>query len=196
MLRSMRQIAAGTLITALLTASPLQAGEKDVIVINTPDVNVANAPDVIVGNALANPVPVTIADPMPSSQRVRILLGDTKDCGAETCGNSFETGRYHVPEGKTLLIDEVSCEEIFAGLDGYAWLSIAGYGEPIQIPKLGQLTVAGGRSFAARSVRMHTTGIVSVGVSFDQVPSGHVRLEAIIFGRLVDGTDEVIDLDP
>ena len=84
-------------------------------------------------------------------------------------------------EGKTLLIDEVAVRESFTGLGGAVLLSTTGAGEQIQVPPLGPLIVAGGDSIASRTVRM---------------PTGLVAVKAVIFGRLVDGADQLIDCDP
>ena len=64
------------------------------------------------------------------------------------------------------------------------------------MPAIGPLVVAGGRSTVSRSTRMHTSGFVQVEVNFDAVPTGLLALRAVIFGRLVDGTDQVLDCDP
>ena len=66
--------------------------------------------DVTVINEISDPVPVTITDPAPSSQRVRILLGESTNCANVPCGSSFSTSSYSVPENKILLIDEASRE--------------------------------------------------------------------------------------
>ena len=163
---------------------------------NPVPVTLTDQAQVTIENDAANPVPVTVTDSAPTSQRVRILLGGSVNCSSVPCNDSFATSSYAVPEGKTLLIDEVAVRESFTGLGGAVLLSTTGVGEQIQVPPLGPLIVAGGSSIASRSVRMHTTGIVQVIVRLDQVPGGLVAMKAVIFGRLVDGADQLIDCDP
>ncbi|RLQ23325.1 hypothetical protein DWB85_01865 [Seongchinamella sediminis] len=154
--------------------------------------------NVTVINETSDPVPVTVTNQEPKAdfQRVRILLGETRNCENVPCNATFGTSVYRVPEGKTLLIDEVSVKESFTGLGGVALLSVTGLGEQIQVPVIGEMVVAGGDSFTARSMNMHSTGLVEANVSFDQTPTGIVFIQVVIFGRLIDGIDTFIDCDP
>jgi hypothetical protein len=77
MFRTIRLACIVSFPAALLVAGPLQAGVKDVNVVNTPDVavinspdvNVANTPDVVVTNGASDPVSVKIengtSEPIP-----------------------------------------------------------------------------------------------------------------------------------
>ena len=70
MISSLRSVITAIVGGTLVFSGPVIAGEKDVIVINTPDVNIANAPDVnvantpdvFVANSEADPVPVSVVD--------------------------------------------------------------------------------------------------------------------------------------
>ena len=183
----MNNILRSILILALTTFS---------LAVHAQSNNNKGATPVEVENGPNNPIPVTITDAAPNVERVRIVLGETKNCAEVPCNNTFGTSFYAVPEGKTLLIDEVAVSESFTGLGGTVFLSTTGLGEQIQVPVLDKLTVSANRSFASRSVRMHTTGRVLVEVAFDQAPTALVAIRVVLFGRLVDGSDTFIDCDP
>ncbi len=160
----------------------------------------ANPPQGVSGNVTvvnpeSSPVPVNVTN-TSEAQYVRILLGERRDCTQQTCTDTLGTSTYQVPEGKALLIDEVTVQELFNGLSGLALLSITGVPEQIQLPTIGELSVIGNRSYVGRRTAIHTSGYVSVEVIFEQAPSGLVAINAIVFGRLIDQPSELIDCNP
>ena len=140
----------------------------------------------VVVNSPVEPVPVAV---QPGAKLVRIVLTESSNCGTQNCNDTFETDSYETPEGKILLVDEVSVRQIINPQTGYALLNTTDFGEFIHFTAIDELTVAAGNAFAARSMNAYARR-VGVSVSFDQIPSGLVILTATITGRLIDETEE------
>lgn len=182
----MRHAVIGLALMSLATSATAAPNNPGPPLSEPVDANVVNTPGVVVVNTPAEPIPVSV---QPGAKLVRIVLTESRNCGTQNCNDTFETDSYETPEGKILLVDEVSVRQIINPQTGYALLNTTDFGEFIHFTVIDELTVAAGNAFAARSMNAYARR-VGVSVSFDQIPSGLVILTATITGRLIDETEE------
>jgi hypothetical protein len=120
------------LVSTLLASNALQAGEKDVnvintpdvVVVNTPDVNVANLPDVFVTNDASDPVSVKIEN--GASQPIPVVNATAESTyprqpfflRADRSGTGISL-QYTVPSDRILVIESVnvSADQVACSMD-------------------------------------------------------------------------------
>ena len=138
------------LLSVLLTSGPLQAGEKDVnvtntpdvVVVNTPDVNVANEPDVFVTNDASDPVSVKIENgttqpiPVINTAAGSTYVREPFFLSVLKSGTGISLN-YTVPSDRILVIESVnvSADQIDCSMDK-AYSSQATRIRPQGIPDL------------------------------------------------------------
>jgi hypothetical protein len=182
----MRHALIGIALISLATSAAAAPNKPGPPVTEPVDTNVINTPGVVIVNTPAEPVPVAV---QPGAKLVRIVLSGSRNCASQNCGYSIETVDYEAPEGKILLVDEVSVRQIINPQSGFAQLNTTDFGEFIHFTVIDGLTVVGDDAFAARS--MNTYGRrVAVSVTFDQIPTNLVVITATITGRLIDEIEE------
>ena len=183
------------LVSAMLASVPLQAGEKDVIVVNTPDVNVANVPDVNIANSpdvyVANmPAVQEVTGVIEATQTVDAVFLDGRACPKTT--NRVFNLYFDIPEGMVLILEDATFQVVRC-LGGEATaITTSQITAEVQAAVLGQFNdaVVGTGAFSGRAfnkqVKIYAKNSLGVRVWID--PPDYV--DGFFFrgyGRLVPG---------
>jgi hypothetical protein len=184
-------------VGALFAISPLQAADKDVIVINTPDVSVTNTPDVVIANTPSNPVPVQLEGIDTTVPIIRQdLLQLTIPTGASNYSRTFVVGPA---AGAIRVIEQITAQIALPaninvvgltctirGLDGFDVLHV-----PILLETQGgglaTITTQRVGNLSSRFY-LEENKLFACGINLDAVVSSNVTAEISLSGYEIPST--------